>query len=228
MQWQKVNWATEQADGCGFNFVSSLCVSPLLKSSCRYLLAGIRDGSGMKTNNIHLFDVQCEQPSQRISKSTAIAISNSLVAGDVLAAKFSPLFEKDRSIVAIYASDVEGSEGTWLSVVKLDIEDEIANCQFVCADREFRDSGGAIGTSPKTNEIIKADFELPFDFSADNLERSCIYAFTDAVGADAKTHPDIGLYRITDGEIIEIFRKWLPKDDQDRGTHICSISYFGT
>ena len=227
IQWQKLNWSSSEIGGDGSAFISSLCVSPLETNGCCYVLVGSRDGAGTSTDNIHVIDVQYEQLSHSISKSTVMALTNNLIVGDILSAKFSPLFGKDRSFVAIYASNAEGCEGTWLSVGKLDIKNEIANCQFVCADRELRDSGSSTGSSPKIHEIIKADFELPVDFSTDSLERSCIYTFTDAVGTSAKSHPDIGLYRITCGEIINIFNDRLPERDPDHMIRICSISYSG-
>ncbi|MHB8085095.1 MAG: TIR domain-containing protein [Dehalococcoidia bacterium] len=228
IQWQKANWASTKVEANGSDFISSLCVSPLLSNNFRYLLVGTRDGTGTKSNNIHVCEVQCEQPSHSISRSAVIEISNGLTAGDILAAKFSSVFEQDRSVVVIYASNVEGHEGTWLSVGKLDIENGIANWQFASADRELRDSSSTPGSSPKIHEIIKANFELPFDFSAANLERSLIYAFTDVVDGEAGSHADRGLFRITNGEIVKIFGGRLPESDRDRDIHICSISYFGT
>lgn len=129
--------------------------------------------------------------------------------GDILAARFSPGYNSDNSLVVVSA---DGS-GTFLA---LGIRDTAANSTTwgTWGPVELTASGG--GTSPKANQILTADLELPFDFNGQAPSLRRFYVSTDAPGVNAS-----GIYRFDDTIGYHILQASTSK-------RISSIAYWGS
>jgi len=141
--------------------------------------------------------------------------------GDIVALKFSPTYDGDLAIVAISATaagislnlgirDIVANTTTWNSPV---------NYPVTIVDTNY------VGSSPKANEIISADLELPSDFSAadpGNLRRYYVSTDVDTTAVGVQ----FGVYRIND---TEVYRITPPMTGKISATgRISSLAYYGT
>ncbi len=131
------------------------------------------------------------------------------ITGDVLALRFSPGYSGDNSLIIVNTD----ASGTFLN---LGIRDTAANLSTwgTWGPVEITASGG--GTSPKVNQILSADIELPFDFSGQASSQRRIYVSTDAPGGRAS-----GIFRFDDTTSYHIMQATSSK-------RIASIAYWGT
>jgi photosystem II stability/assembly factor-like uncharacterized protein len=113
--------------------------------------------------------------------------------GDILAVKFSPGYGNDSSLVVAYAD----MTGTYLA---LGIRDIPANSTSWGISGPVEITINAAGSSPKANQIITADLELPSDFSGQLASHRRIYICTNDAGATGNA----GVYRIDDTLIYKI------------------------
>lgn len=130
--------------------------------------------------------------------------------GDILAVKFSPNYRTDSSLVTV-STHVAGT------YVNLGIHDTAANTTNwgIWGPVEITTKGA--GTSPKANQIITADLELPFDFSGQAPSLRRCYVSMDDAGATGNT----GIYRLDDTVPYLLMPALTPK-------RISSIAYFGS
>lgn len=126
---------------------------------------------------------------------------------DVLNIRFSPNYRADFAIAIVSASD----NGTYLD---LGIRHPVANTTNwrIWGPVEITTSG--VGTSPKVNQVVTADLELPADFLGQTANLRQFYISIDAPGANG------GIFRFDDtvGHLL------MPANLNLR---ISSISYFG-
>jgi hypothetical protein len=141
------------------------------------------------------------------SSGSADWVAQGLVS-DVLSLKFSPGYRADSSLLTVSALPT----GTFIN---LGIHDSAANTTNWSTWGPAEVTTGGAGTSPKVNQIITADLELPADFSgqAPNLRR--MYVSIDAPTANA------GIYRFDDTVCHPLMPTTAP-------LRISSIAYYGT
>ena len=113
--------------------------------------------------------------------------------GDVVAAKFSPNYGSDFSLVVVSAS----AAGTFANIGIHDVEANTTNWA-TWAPAEI--TSGSPGSSPKANQIKTADLELPADFSGQVASQRHIYVSTN----DSGTTGNAGIYRIDDSQKYRI------------------------
>ena len=130
--------------------------------------------------------------------------------GDVLAIKCSPDYGNDSSYAVVYAD----ATGTYVALGVRDIPANSTNWSL-WGPVEVTISGA--GSSPKANQVITADLELPFDFSGQIAERRRFYVSTN----DANITGNAGIYRIDDTLAYRIMSVTGTK-------MISSIAYYGS
>ena len=130
--------------------------------------------------------------------------------GDVLAARFSPAYASDSSII-IVSADATGS------YVNLGIRDTVANTTNWGTWGPVEITTAGPGTSPGANQIITADIELPFDFSGQTASLRRIFISTNDAGASGNA----GVYRIDDTLIYRL----IPTSGIKM---VASIAYYGS
>ena len=131
--------------------------------------------------------------------------------GDIVAAKFSPNYRIDAAIAIVY-SDMTGTRFT---VGIRDLTANTTNWAVIYGATPPEITTGVIGSSPKANQIITADLELPLDFSGQAPSSCRCYISLDAPAANA------GIFRI-DRTIVYLL---MPASPTKR---ISSIAYYGT
>ncbi len=129
--------------------------------------------------------------------------------GDVLAARFPTTYTSDSSLV------VASADGTG-SYVNIGVRDIIANTTHWGTWEPVEITTAGPGTSPKVNQIITADLELPFDFSGQVASLRRIYISTNDAGASGNA----GVYRADD----TIVHKLMPPPSVQA---VSSIAYYG-
>lgn len=130
-------------------------------------------------------------------------------SGDVLAARFSPNFNIDNSLL-LASANVSGT------YANLGIYDPTANTTNWTSWTPVEITPAGAGTSPKANQIITADLELPVDFLGQAGSQRHIYVSTNDGGATGNT----GIFRIDDNYLYQL----MPSS----GTRmISSISFNG-
>jgi hypothetical protein len=129
-------------------------------------------------------------------------------AGDILSLKFSPGYSSDFSLVTVSARPT----GTFIN---LGIHDSPANTTNWSTWAPSEVATGGAGTSPKVNQIITADIELPADFSGQAPSLRRMYVSLDAPSANA------GIYRFDDAACHLLMPATSP-------LRISSLAYYGT
>jgi hypothetical protein len=114
-------------------------------------------------------------------------------SGDVIAVKCSPNYPGDSSLVLVSAS----GSGSYVNIGIRDFSSNSTNWA-TWGPVEITTSGA--GTSPKANQILTADLELPFDFLGQVSEQRRIYVCTNDGGVSGNT----GIYRIDDTLIYNL------------------------
>lgn len=133
--------------------------------------------------------------------------------GDIMALKFSPNYITDGTIVLIYSDAV----GTYLNAGIHDSVSNTTNWSAIYAESPPEVTTGAIGTSPKADQIIAANLELPADFAGQSPSLRRYYVSIDDSGATGKG----GIYRIDDTVVYQLMSATTTK-------RISSIAYHGT
>ena len=134
------------------------------------------------------------------------------LSGDVMALKFSPTYDTDNTIVVVY-SDVGG---TYLNAGIHDLSANTTDWTTIYGGSPPEVTTGVSGSSPKANEIITANLELPSDFSGQTSSLRRIYVSTDASSGNT------GVFRIDDTTVYQLM------DTTGLTKQISSIAYFGT
>jgi hypothetical protein len=161
------------------------------------IVVGTRDGAGGGSVNI-------------LSVPGPGSWADQGFTGDVIAVACSPTYASDNSLVIVSADGT----GTYADI---GIHDTTNNTTTwgILGPMEITTAGA--GTSPKTNQILTADIELPLDFSGQIAALRRIYISTNDAGASGNA----GLYRIDDNIIYKI----MPPGGINM---ISSIAYYGT
>jgi hypothetical protein len=128
--------------------------------------------------------------------------------GDILALKFSPAYRADLNIITVSTT----ATGTFIN---LGIHDIAANTTNWGTWVPVEVTTAGAGTSPKVNQIITADLELPADFSGQAPGLRRMYVSMDAPTANA------GIYRFDDGVCYLLMATPAP-------LRISSLAYYGT
>lgn len=129
------------------------------------------------------------------------------LTGDVMAIKFSPAYDVDNTIVIVFCD----STGTYLNAGMRDLPSNTTDWTEIYTSPV--EVSAVAGASPKANEIITADLELPSDFSGDKPALRCTYVSTDSAGM-----AEDGIYRIDDNIVCRIMEGTSEK-------RISSIAY---
>jgi hypothetical protein len=195
--WANTGWPPPNIMG-GTDFISAIDISAGFGN--RMLLIGTRDGSGLDTDNLQIMRVDRLGRWSIQNASTTLEPDN-YFAGDILAAKFSPNFSNDHTIVVIYCDNTSVHKGTWLATGTHNIENQSTLWQKHVDHVEIRNADNKPGDSPRVDEIILAGLELPSDFSGDDADHRHFYISTDAIDRTLGLTPNRGVYRV-DNELI--------------------------
>jgi hypothetical protein len=155
---------------------------------------GTRTGAG----NGNIYVLNSTRPGDWVSQG---------FIGNVMALKFSPTYRSDSSLAAISAD----ATGTYM---RLGIHDSAANTTNWSSWGPAEVTSAGTGSSPKVNQIITADLELPADFSGQNSNLRRMYVNLDATSNG-------GIYRLDD-TICYILMQSAPS------LRISSLAYYGT
>jgi hypothetical protein len=132
--------------------------------------------------------------------------------GDALSLKFSPNYDSDATIAIVYAD----TTGTYLNLGIHDLHANTTDWAIVYGGSPPEVTAGAPGSSPKSNQVISADLQLPGDFSGQALSLRRCYISTDDGGVTGNG----GIYRIDDTVAHQLLSAATTK-------RISSIAYFG-
>ncbi len=131
--------------------------------------------------------------------------------GDILSLSFSPRYQSDSTIAIVYAD----TTGTYVNAGIHDLQANTTDWAIVYGGSPPEVST-IPGTSPKANQIISADLELPFDFLGQALSLRRYYISTDDAGATSSG----GIYRIDNTVVYQLMSATISK-------RISSIAYYG-
>ena len=131
--------------------------------------------------------------------------------GDVLALKFSPNYDSDATIAIVYAD----TTGTYLNLGIHDLHANTTDWAIVYGGSP-PEVAITPGASPKSNQIISADLQLPLDFSGQALSLRRCYISTDDGGVTGNG----GIYRIDDTVAYQLMSATTTR-------RISSIACFG-
>jgi len=133
--------------------------------------------------------------------------------GDVMALKFSPNYRSDATIAIIY-SDITG---TYLNAGIHDLHANTTDWAAIYGNPPAEITTVDSGPSPKVDQIISADLELPSDFSGQSASLRRYYISIDDAGAT----DNAGIYRFDN-----TIGYWLMAATPTK--RISSIAYYGT
>jgi hypothetical protein len=214
-------WDDALVPALGNNFISAIAIS-MDYGGKRDILIGTRDGTGAAATATKLFVRALPSMGTWVDQSAAAGDPGSTwPGGDVVAAKFSPTYIGDATIVVVYCGQTGVDPATHLVYGSHDLNANTTDWAILGLPTEVRDPTSAVDDSPDASSIITADLELPSDFSgqAASLRRS--YVSLDAVSTDNVS--ETGIYRIDDTIVYELMDTTTPA-----AKRISSIAYFGT
>lgn len=187
------NWQSTNLTG-----TSNISAIDIARSNGNYIIC-IGTRSGIGGGNVYVF------------KAPGFSgWANQNFTGDIMALKLSPDYSKDATIVIVFSN----ASGTYLNAGVHDYSANTTNWNIIYSNPPEITTSGA-GTSPKANQIISADLELPSNFSGQAPSFRRYYISMDAPVYSA------GIYRFDDN-----VGYWLmPATNSKR---ICSIAYYGT
>ncbi len=187
------NW--QNTNLTGTSHISTIDIAR--SNSNHVIVAGTRTGTG--SGNVYV-----------LKAPSLSGWANQNFNGDVMALKLSPHYDKDATIVVVFSN----ANGTYLNAGIYDNSANTTNWNTIYHIPPEVTTAGA-GSSPKANQIISADLELPSDFSGQAPSFRRYYISTDAPVYNA------GIYRFDDNTGY-----WLmPATNSKR---IASITYYGT
>jgi len=206
--------------GLTADFISCIDIS-MRYAGKRDILVGTRDGSGFGTAKLWVRNSTSFSPWRDQSDPATGDPGNTWAnpGGDVVAAKFSPTYASDGSIVAVYSAAPTGTPpGTLLTY---GIHDLDANTTTWGTPIEVKDQASAPGASPDAATIVTADLELPSDFSgqAASLRRAYVSFYSSPKNATNQN----GIYRIDDNVVYVLMNA-----TNVTRKNISSIAYVGT
>ncbi len=189
-------------------FISCVDISPMHGDS-RDILVGTRDGAGGgDTYMVRISAFSVNWQAQGLNE-------------DVYAAKFSPTYATDASIVAVTSGNAGGGihQDTVARIGINDLGLSAPTTNWATwSPVEVRDSAQASGSSPDPTQIVTADLELPSDFQGQTPSLRRIYVSTDA------SNGSTGIFRLDDTTVYEL----MDTTGLFATKRISSISYYGT
>ena len=227
--WQNTQWPPVGGTiVAGVDFISTMDISKEFGS--RELLVGTRDGTGLGTDNIQVLQI----PSfggwnQQDGAGAPVSINQ--FTGDVIVAKFSPTYDGDSTIAAVYTDATAGHVGTWLLTGVHDIAQNFTTWQATGAHVEIMNPTSTTGQSALINEIITADLEMPDDFSGQSASLRRFYISIDALSLRAGPLPNMGIYRVDDNIVYTLMDNtstFALAAANTANRRIASIAYYGT
>lgn len=133
------------------------------------------------------------------------------LTGDVLAIRFPLNYRADSSIAVLYATGV----GTYFNIGLHDLNANTTNWTALYNGSPPEVATAGAGTSPRFNQVITGDLELPADYSGQAPSLGRAYMSLDSAGGNA------GIFRIDGTVIYQLLVATANK-------RISSIAYFGT
>ncbi len=217
------NWVNTNFTSSSDEFISCVAVSSALDSSRRYIAVGTRRNSDILNpfrSQGRVLIYKGPGPSSWVPQT--VAPSQNWVPGDVVALQFSPSYALDSTIAVVYAS----TSGLFLNY---GFHDVIANSTTWKSGLGFpvriRTTPGYL--SPKYDEIITADLELPADFSGTDpgSMRICWVSFDARTNVAPITYFS-GVYRVDNTRMYQQLYNTSPQATPSG--RISSITYDGT
>ncbi len=191
-EWQNTNFPVASN-------ISTIEVSASYSNGTRDIVLGTRSGAGDGTI--------------WILKIPAFSWSSQEFTGDVMVLKLSPDYTSDGVIAIVYSN----TSGTYLNAGVHDLNANTTDWNMIYRGNPPEITAGAPGTSPKADEIIGADLELPADFSGQAPSLRRYYISIDDAGASGNG----GIYRIDGTTVHQLMSATMSK-------RISSIAYHGT
>lgn len=227
--WRNTQWPPNGIEK-GVDLISTVHISIGIEGHT--ILVGTRDGTGLGTNNLQIMHMT-NYGVWNVQSSTSGAPSISPVSGDILAAKFSPNFVIDHTVVVVYSDGTAEPDhrGTWLATGVYDVLSNNTRWQPRQEHVEIRNYNSSFGDSPRVEEIITAHIELPADFSGQDSKCRHFYVSTDAIDRVEGITPNRGIYRIDDNCVYTLMDNTATYGSITSPPvtrRISSIAFFGT
>jgi len=225
--WKNTRWPPKGVLR-GANLISAVDISTHFGGHS--MLIGTRDGTGLSSNNLQLMSLS-DFGNWNTQDAQGMPPSVNPITGDILAAKFSPNSATDSTIVVIYVDGTNNHAGTWLATGIHNAVENTTSWQVKKAHVEIRNPDGNVGNSPRVNEIITANIELPCDFSGQNASCRRFYISTDASDRVANTTPNRGVYCIDDNAVYVLMDNTVTfglVTSTMPVRRVSSIAYYGT
>jgi hypothetical protein len=225
--WENTHWPPHSVTA-GVDFISAMDIS--VDFMGRKILVGTRDGTGLGTNNLQVLGIP-NYGAWNTQDTKGSPPSINAVVGDIIAAKFSPKFADDCSILLVYTDGTPEHSGTWLATGVHDIPKNSTTWQAKKAHVEIKNSDSKEGSSPQISEIVTVCLELPSDFHGNTDSRRRIYISTDAVDRIENVSPNRGVYRIDNSTVYTLMDNTSTFGSitaQKMTRRVSSIAYSGT
>jgi uncharacterized protein (DUF2147 family) len=132
-------------------------------------------------------------------------------SGDVLSIKFSPNYKSDSSLAVLFATNA----GTYFNAGIRDLNTNTTNWTVLYSGNPPEVTVSGAGTSPKANQIITGDLDLPADYSGQAPAYCRAYVSIDSTGGSA------GVFRIDGTTVYQLMNAQSNK-------RVSSIAYKGT
>jgi hypothetical protein len=227
--WRNTQWPPNGIEK-GVDLISTMDISIGIEGHT--ILVGTRDSTGLGTNNLQIMHMT-NYGVWNVQNSMSEAPSIMCVSGDILAAKFSPSFFNDRTVVVVYSDGTSEPDhrGTWLATGVYDVLSNNTKWQPRQEHVEIRNYNSSFGDSPRVDEIITANIELPADFSGQDSKCRHFYVSTDAVDRVEGITPNRGIYRIDDNCVYTLMDNTATYGSITSSSvirRISSIAFWGT
>ena len=227
-EWHNTKWnpfigATKQS------VISSIDISPYFDD--RLVIVGSRDGVGDNRSPLQIMTFSSFGKWSVQNDKCGILDNSDAPLGDVMAARFSPNFAADKTVVVLYVTDTQNHSGTWLCCGYFDQGSREIHWQHLDHHIEMKHSSSKQGDSPNVNEIISASIELPMDFLGTKENEHCVFVHTDAVNRTADGLPNRGIYRVQGQSITTLMDNSLTFgliENEIMSRRVSSIAYLGT
>jgi len=221
--WINTKWPPEDTIP-GRDLVSNIDISAGYRKHT--IVIGTRDGTGLGCNNIQINKLDSDKG--WASSGNLLAKSKlTYITGDVMSAKLSPNFSSDSGIAIIYSDGRPSHSGTWLATGEYDTKNNLLRWERSNNHIKLHHAKRKRGDSPRCDEIITAQLELPPDYYHLDRNSKRFYISIDAIDSTAKRVPHRGVFRVLNNKLETLMDTTDPEliNNEKRTRRISSIAY---
>lgn len=190
------------------------------------ILVGTRDGTGLGRNNLQINKLDTSK-GWLSSNNPPTGFRVTQITGDVIAARLSPNFNSDYGIAVVYSDGRPIHSGTWLATGTYNVENNSLRWEDRGSHIKLRHTRRRRGDSPRCEEIVTAQLELPPDYYHLDHNSKRFYISIDAIEPTPKRTPHRGIFRVLNNKLETLMDTTEPEPigTGRRTRRISSIAY---